>query len=219
MIFERHSKLLDQCFEKIRNAKVFVAGAGGLGSTVLNLLTRLGIGTIFFTDFATIDEPDLNRQILFDLADIGKLKTEVAAQKLIQISPHTQLYPINAKLDENFILPKVDVVIDCLDSFHGKFLLDRLCEQQKVPLVHAGVEKYRGQITVIAYDCTPSLRTLYHGAKDENRVRQVFPPTVLVAACIEVSETVKVICQTGNALINRILFFDLFSNSFEILSI
>ncbi|AEH51793.1 HesA/MoeB/ThiF family protein [Pseudothermotoga thermarum] len=218
MIFERHIKLFEN-FEKIRNASVFVAGAGGLGSTVLTLLVRIGVGTVYFADCAVIDEPDLNRQILYTYLDIGKPKTFVAKQKLEEMSPYTKIHSINAKLDENFQLPDVDLVIDCLDSFQGKFLLDKLCHKYGKPLVHAGVEGFQGQVTVIIPGKTFSLRALFHGAKDENRTRQVFPSTVLVAASLEVCEAVKLICQEKDLLTNKILFFNLKSNSFEVVGI
>ncbi len=219
MIFERHSQLLGDCFERLRDATFFVAGAGGLGSTVLTLLARLGVGNLYFADFAKIDEPDLNRQLLYNYADLGKSKTEVATKRLREMNPWMQIHPVERKLDEDFELPKVDAVIDCLDSFAGKFLLDRLCEKHGLPLIHAGVEGYSGQVTVVIHGKTPSLRALFHGARDENKIRQVFPSAVVLAASIQVSEAIKVLCQRQEALINKILFFNLLSNRFEVLSI
>ncbi|MGJ8453714.1 HesA/MoeB/ThiF family protein [Pseudothermotoga sp. U03pept] len=213
-MFERHNELLGECMERLHKAKVFVAGTGGLGCAVLSLLVRTGVGSLCFTDNASVDEPDLNRQILYDRDSLGKKKVEEALVKLKRISPSCELLAIEDTIDESFNLPDVDVVVDCLDNFKSKFVLDELCQRRSIPLVHAGVEGYIGQATTIVYGKTPTLRNLFRGVND-HRVRQVFPPLVVLMASVQVAEVIKLICGMKDSLVGEILLVDLLRNSFE----
>ncbi|MEJ5228923.1 MAG: HesA/MoeB/ThiF family protein [Pseudothermotoga sp.] len=213
-MFQRHSELLGECMEKLHKAKVFVAGAGGLGCTVLSLLTRTGIGSLYFADSAFVDEPDLNRQILYDRDSLGKKKVEEALVKLKRINPSCDFLAIEGTIDDSFTLPDVDVVVDCLDNFKSKFVLDELCQRKSTPLVHAGVEGYTGQATTIVYGKNPALRDLFRGVKD-HKIRQVFPPLVVLMASVQATEVIKLICGMKDSLVGEILLVDLLRNTFE----
>lgn len=213
-MFERHCELLKDCIGKITSTKVLVAGAGGLGCTVLSLLVRLGIGNIYLVDYGIVDEPDLNRQILYDSESVGRQKVRVAKEKLEKINSACNLFLIEQVIDENFHLPKVDIVVDCLDNFKSKLILDRLCQKDLVPLVHAGVQEYVGQVTTILYGKTPTLKELFRGIQDQE-VSQIFPPLVTLTASIQVSEVIKLICDEQEILAGKILLIDLLNNRFE----
>ncbi len=217
-MFERHSQLLKECMDKIFSAKVLVAGAGGLGCTVLSLLVRLGVGTIYLVDSAEVDEPDLNRQILYDLESIGRQKVKAACEKLKKINPSCNLVSIYEFIDENFPMPKVDAVVDCLDSFKSKLTLDRLCQENSVPLVHAGVQGFVGQATTILYGRTPTLNQLFKKTLDQ-RALQIFPPLVVLMASIQATEVIKLICGENESLVGKMLLVDLLNNRFETVKI
>ncbi len=216
-MYDRHEKLLGDCFSVVRNSVVFVAGVGGLGCTVSQLLVRLGVKKIYIADCKEVDEPDLNRQILYTKNDLGKFKVEVAYEYLKRIREDIEIIRIKEKLDESFVIPKeVDVVFDCLDNFKTRYVLDELVHQLKIPMIHAGVKEYGGQVTVIFPGKTPKLKDIFPGMVDENEPFQIFPPTVTLAASLQVSEFVKVTCgNLENAFLNKILVFDLLENSFE----
>ncbi|HOJ88211.1 MAG TPA: HesA/MoeB/ThiF family protein [Pseudothermotoga sp.] len=213
-MFQRHSELLNECMNKIFQAKVLVAGAGGLGCTVLSLLARVGVGNIYLVDGGIVDEPDLNRQILYDWESLGKPKVHAAKEKLSKINPSCNVVAVEKTIDDSFSLTEVDVVVDCLDNFRSKLVLDRVCRERSIPLVHAGVEKFTGQVTTILYGRTPALSELFRGSKDRE-VSQIFPPLVSLIASIQASEVIKLICGKEETLAGKILLVDLLNNRFE----
>jgi len=205
--------------QKLFKSTIFVAGAGGLGCTVLSLIVRIGVKNIYLIDHGIVDEPDLNRQILYDRNDLGKSKVKVAGEKLKMINPECNLITIDKTLDEKFILPAVDIVIDCLEGFKSKLILDDLCQRKSIPLVHAGVGKFSGQVMTLMYNGGPTLKELYRGAVEEDKERQIFPPTVVLTAALQVSEMTKIICNKGNILNGKILQINLLQNHFDFLNL
>lgn len=200
-----------------------VAGVGGLGSTVLNLLVRLGIGTIHFFEFAEIDPPDLNRQILYNSEDIGAKKCETALAHLKKINPNINIFAHCEKIDEKTEIPKVDLVFDCLDNFTSRYILDALIYPMGIPMVHAGVSTYFGQLTVIIPGKTECFRNTIPVDEvpfDKKIDKNIYPPVVSVMASLQVSEGIK--CLTDdfkNLLYKKILIVDLLSNSFDVINI
>jgi molybdopterin/thiamine biosynthesis adenylyltransferase len=205
--------------QKLFKSTIFVAGAGGLGCTVLSLIVRIGVKNIYLIDHGIVDEPDLNRQILYDRNDLGKSKVKVAGEKLKMINPECNLITIDKTLDEKFILPAVDIVIDCLEGFKSKLILDDLCQRKSIPLVHAGVGKFSGQVMTLMYNGGPTLKELYRGAVEEDKERQIFPPTVVLTAALQVSEMTKIICNKGDILNGKILQINLLQNHFDFLNL
>jgi len=205
--------------QKLFKSTVFVAGAGGLGCTVLSLIVRIGVKNIYLIDHGIVDEPDLNRQILYDRNDLGKSKVKVAGEKLKMINPECNLITIDKTLDEKFILPAVDIVIDCLEGFRSKLILDDLCQRKSIPLVHAGVGKFSGQVMTLMYNGGPTLKELYRGAVEEDKERQIFPPAVVLTAALQVSEMTKIICNKGDILNGKILQINLLQNHFDFLNL
>jgi molybdopterin/thiamine biosynthesis adenylyltransferase len=223
-IYSRHIDLLSEVkFAKIRKASVMVAGAGGLGSTVLNLLVRLGIGTIHFFEYDEIDASNLNRQILYNSENIGELKCKVALENLKKINPDITVIAHCEKITKETVIPKVDLVFDCLDNFTSRYILDDLIFAKGIPMIHAGVSTYFGQLTVIIPGKTECLRKIISvdATKfDEKINKEIFPPVVTTMASLQVSEGVKYLTgDFNNLLFGRILVIDLLSNSFDSINI
>jgi molybdopterin-synthase adenylyltransferase len=223
-MYSRHLELMgDQNFAKLTNASVMVAGAGGLGCTVLTLLVRMGFGTIHFYDFAEIDPPDLNRQILYDSQNIGQMKSEVALEKLKKINSSVEIIAHREKITQKTVIPNVDLVFDCLDNFTSRYVLDDLIFPKGITMVHAGVSRYFGQLTVIIPGKTDCLRrTIPVDAErfDAEIDKMIFPPVVTTMASLQVSEGIKYL--TGDfehLLYGKILMIDLLSNTFEVIEI
>lgn len=222
--YVRHIDLFgDDNFSKINNASVLVAGAGGLGSTVLSLLARMGIGTIHFYDYSKIDKPDLNRQLLYSHFDVGKTKSSVANEVLSGSNPDINIIAHYEEINEKTNIPNVDLVFDCLDNFTSRYALDDILQKKKIPMIHAGVSRYFGQITLILPEKTKSLRdTITVDAEifDKKIDKQIFPPAVVAIASLQVSEGIKcLINDFDNALINKILIIDVLTNSYEIIKL
>ncbi len=152
--------------EKLLSAKVLVVGAGGLGSPVLLYLTFMGIGHIGIVDGDLVGISNLNRQILYGDSDLGLPKAKQAALHLKAKNPHAEFKVFQEYLTaENAaaIFHGYDVVVDCLDHFSARFLLNDTCLTQKIPFVHAGVYKYSGQVMTVIPGKTPCLRCLIPG--------------------------------------------------------
>ncbi|MGE0078829.1 MAG: ThiF family adenylyltransferase [Bacteroidales bacterium] len=219
--YSRHRNLFSaKQFEQIENSKVLVAGAGGLGCTVLQLLVRTGIKTIHIYDYAQVDLPDLNRQILYDKNDIDQNKAICAAKKLNAINSEVSIISHLEKIDENTELPDIDIVFDCLDNFKTRFIVDKLLSKGKTPMIHAGVNKYSAQITSIVPGKSKSLSELFpieSSAIDSQINKDIFPPLVTITASIQVTEGLKFLTKRiDEMLINKVLMIDSESYSFEI---
>ncbi len=218
-IFDRHAGLLgSNCLKKLQRSRVLIAGLGGLGSTVAQLLVRTGIGTLHIVDHDTVEESNLNRQLLYTSKDIGKPKVEIAKKRLAEISAHTKVMPHKVKIDANFDMPDVDVIVDCLDSFSDRFILDEMAEEADIPLVHGGVARFHGQVTVIRYGLTQTLREIFEAVEDSGPV-PVYPPLVVAVASIQASETVKLLCGMGTSLSNKLLIVDMLNNTFDVIDL
>jgi len=219
--YSRHRNLFpENQLEQIKRARVMVAGAGGLGCTVMQLIVRLGIDTLHIYDYAQVDLPDLNRQLLYDENDLGKNKASCAALKLGGINHEVHIIAHVEKIDQTTLLPDVDLVFDCLDTFQTRFLLDKLLYPQNIPMIHGGVNKFFAQVTSIVPPHSKSLSELFPveaAAVDSQTTKDIFPPIVTTTASMQVSEGIKfLIGQQSDMLINRVLMIDALTNSFEI---
>ncbi|KAF2956468.1 HesA/MoeB/ThiF family protein [Marinitoga sp. 38H-ov] len=217
--YSRHINLYNN-FSKIRESKILVAGAGGLGSNVLQHLVRLGIGEIYIYDDGVVDMPDLNRQILYTPKDLGKEKVFVAKERLLGINPDIEIHIFNEKIMENTELPDVDVAIDCFDNFKSRKILDKKIHEKNIPLIHGGVERFYGQVTDIIPGKTKKLIDILGDIEDTDEVKLVTPYAVSIIASLQVSEAMKIIFEDyKNALLNKILVVDLLFNNFDILEL
>jgi len=222
--YNRHSEIFgNNKFQQIKNAEVLVAGAGGLGCTVLNLLARMGVGKIHFFENAIIDLPDLNRQILYTTSDVKKLKSQIAFERFKEINPEIEIIAHNERIAESTEIPSVDIVFDCLDNFSSRYIVAEKIYNADIPLVHAGVSNFCGQITFVWRKKTARLQdiiTVEPKQFDSQIEKTIFPPVVTTLASLQVAEGIKYLLGNHtNLLINKILIVDLFSNSFHTIDI
>ena len=185
--------------QKLMEASVLVVGCGGLGAPVLYYLTATGIGHLGLCDGDTVSLPNLNRQILFTMDDIGKPKASTACKRLTVLNPDliTTIYDkyIDTVLAET-IIPKYDIVIDCLDNFESRFILNDVCIKAGKPLVHAGIGEYYGQLMTIVPGKGPCLRCLFpNGVKQGDgssaSLSGVIGPTPGVIGSMQAMEAAK----------------------------
>ena len=200
--------------EQIRANKVGVVGAGGLGGYVIEMLARLGVGTLRIIDGDVFEASNLNRQLLATEANLGKRKVDEAALRVAAINAlvQTEIYPEPfAKDSADRFLPGLDVAVDCLDSVGPRLLLEQKCKVFHIPLVHGAVGAWSGQvITVLPGDDT--LRHLYggHEALQPVGAASFLPATV---ASYQVAECIKLLIGRGDLLRQRLLHFDLLNNN------
>lgn len=221
--YERHKPLYTQEeFTHIRQARIAVAGCGGLGSTVLQLLTRIGFGSIHFWDDATLDLPDLNRQILYKTPHLEQLKTKIALEELSEINPEVHFFAHAERIQSDTEIPDVDLVIDCLDSFASRLVLDSLFFAKGIPIIHGSVFQEMGQITSLIPEKTQNYQDTFgiDNNQEEQEVKTVFPPIVTTIASLQVNEAVKFITKRyDQMLLNKLLIINLKINQFDVLQL
>jgi molybdopterin/thiamine biosynthesis adenylyltransferase len=196
--------------ERLKNAKVFVAGAGGLGSAISIYLAAAGIGRIRIVDHEKIELSNLNRQILHCDEDVGREKAASAEEKLKKINPDVSLEAISETIEENNVLELVDdfdLIVDAMDNFHTRYLLNRTAIVKNIPFFHGAINGLYGQVTTIIPGKTACLRCIF----PEPPPSMTFPvvgATCGVIGCIQVTEIVKHIVKMGSSLENRLLLWD-----------
>ena len=197
---------------KLKNSSVLVVGVGGLGSPVAVYLTAIGVGKLVLVDEGVVELSNLNRQVLYSVDDIGKPKVEVAASKLRRLNPNVEIVPIKARLTEELaekLVPQVNVVVDALDNWETRFILNKVCVKYRKPLVHGGVEAWYGQAMTIIPGKTPCLQCLVPVMpKPRETPIPIVPTTPGIIGLIEANEVVKLILGKGNLLINKLLVYD-----------
>ncbi len=203
---------------RLQHACVLVAGVGGLGCTVAEVLVRAGVGKLILVDRGIIDEPDLNRQILYTLADLGKPKVTVAAERLAAIHQQTEIIPLNLAITdapeffEIMSQHHCDGIADCLDNFQSRFVLEQLLTADTF-LVHGGVQHDYGQITTIKPTRTRALRELFATIPEAASPIPVCPGIVVCVATLMAHETLNNLWDAPE-LVNTLLIVELADFSF-----
>ena len=208
--------------QKLLKSKVLVVGAGGLGSNVLYYLAAAGVGTIGIVDFDKVDLSNLHRQIIHFTEDIGKPKVISAKEKMNKINPEVKIITFQEKLDEKNmerILHDFEIVVDGLDNFNDKFLLNDACVKLNKKFVHAGVVGFEGQVlTMIPYEFA-CLRCYFPDGPPED-LRQnckevgVLPTCVGVISTLQANEVMKLILDIGKLITNKVLKFNAVDGKF-----
>lgn len=194
----------------IKRSKVFVAGAGGLGSPVSIYLAVAGVGQISICDADRIELSNLNRQILHPSARIGQSKATSAGQTLRALNPEIEVIAISDYVDHDSverIVGRPDAVVDCLDNYETRYLLSSYCLERDIPFVHGAIEGLLGQVTFLHPPRTPCLRCLFPEAPP----RRPFPAlgaTPGVIGCIQAMEVLKYLSGVGETLSGRLLIFE-----------
>ena len=209
--YDRQIKIFgEEGQEKLKRAKVFIAGAGGLGSPVSIYLTVAGVGKIRIVDHDIVELSNLNRQILHWDNDIGKKKAESAEEKLKKMNPDVEVEVISKTIDAGNIDELVgdfDMIVDAMDNFPTRYLLNRTALAKNIPFFHGAVEGFYGQATTIIPGKTACLRCIFPEAP---------PPTTFlvvgvtpgIIGCIQATEVIKYILGIGSSLGNRLLMWD-----------
>ena len=196
---------------KLRASKVVVAGIGGLGCLSSLYLAAAGFGEIILVDKGKFKLSDLNRQILCWQRDIGRFKADVAKEKLVALNPEIQVEALVAEITKDGVhdvIGDADVVVDGLDNWRTRFVINECCVMQGIPFVHAGVSALHGQMITIVPGKGPCLRCIF--PKDPREVESVpvLGATPALLAALQVMETVKLVTGIGEPLVGRMLFLN-----------
>ena len=202
--------------EKLAKAKVFVVGAGGLGSPVLLYLAAAGIGTIGIIDDDRVDISNLQRQVLHRTEDVGRLKVESAKEQLLALDPNLNVVEHSERLTPGNAIDLFsgwDIIVDGTDNIPTRYLIDDACHLLSIPWVYGSIHRFEGQVS-------------FFSTKDDRRYRDLFPeapPAGALQNCAEAgvfgvlpgvvgslqaTEVIKYIVGMNSSLIGRLLLYD-----------
>jgi sulfur-carrier protein adenylyltransferase/sulfurtransferase len=214
--------------EKLKQAKVLVIGAGGLGCPVLQYLTAAGVGKIAMAEFDMVDETNLQRQVLYGSDDVGKLKSIIAKNRLEHLNSLTEIEIFNLRIDASNslkILENFDVIVDATDNFNARYIINDSCIILNKPMVHGSIYKYEGMISVFNYKGGATYRC-YNPASVSTNFKNPLPSEVGLFGVLPgitgtymANEVIKIITGTGEVLSGKVLLFNIFSNTFRTFSI
>jgi len=203
---------------KLKKARVIVMGAGGLGCPASFYLVAAGIGHIAVVDKETVELSNLNRQVLHWSDDIGRPKGVSMAEKLRQLNPEVTVDALQKVVTTNNarqLVKGFTVVVDALDNWRTRFLLNKACVKERIPFVHAGVYGLYGQITTILPGKGPCLQCILPKIPPEEEKFPVLGAAAGTLGLLEALETVKLVTGLGEPLIGRMLHFDGETMSFQ----
>ncbi len=203
---------------RLEASAILVAGLGGLGATVSQLLARAGVGTLYLADDGQVDWPDLNRQLLYTEADIGGAKLAIAGERLQQINSSINIKPLPGRIDATFESPEeIAVVADCLDNYPARFALEASLAPGTF-LVHGGIAGEQGQVLALQKGHSQPLAEIFCGALQPGGNIPVSGGGVAIIAGLMTEELFRIVFG-GPKLLNRCLVVGLGDLHFAFLEI
>jgi sulfur-carrier protein adenylyltransferase/sulfurtransferase len=202
--------------KRMKNAKVLVVGAGGLGSPALMYLAAAGIGTLGIVDFDVVEESNLQRQVIHGQSDVGRSKAESARDTVKEINPLVEVVLHTERLDSSNameIFADYDLIVDGTDNFATRYLVNDACVLLGKPYVWGSIYRFDGQASVFWSEYGPCYRCLYPEPPPPGMVPSCAEGGVLGVLCvsigsIQVNEAIKVITGIGEPIVGRLMIYD-----------
>jgi molybdopterin-synthase adenylyltransferase len=207
--------------ERLKRARIAIAGAGGLGAAVAIYLAAAGIGTIGLIDNDEVRLMNLNRQILHWTGDVGRKKVVSAAEKLKNMNPWTEIVAVDRMITDNNVadlLSGFDAVVDALDNLQTRFLLNKAALDHGIPLFHGAVRAFEGRVMTVIPGKTACLRCVYRGAMPEERF-PVIGVAPAVVGSLQATEVIKYVAGIGKLLTDKFVVYDGLNMGFTELSV
>ena len=205
--------------KRMKNAKVLVIGAGGLGSPALLYLAAAGVGTLGIAEFDTVDESNLQRQVIHGVSDIDKPKGQSAKESIAEINPYVEVVLHPERLDNDNVLQVFegyDLIVDGTDNFATRYMVNDAAYFLKIPYVWGSIYRFDGQASVFAPmlgDDLPCYRCLYPEPPPPGMVPSCAEGGVLGVLCasigsIQVNEAIKLITGIGDPIAGKLMIYD-----------
>ncbi len=213
--------------KRLKNARVLAIGAGGLGSPVLMYLAAAGVGTLGIIEFDTVDESNLQRQIIHGQSDIGRSKAQSARDSIHEINPLVKVVLHEERLEnENVfeIFGQYDLVVDGTDNFATRYLVNDACVLLGKPYVWGSIYRFDGQASVFWAENGPCYRCLYPEPPPPGMVPSCAEGGVLGVLCasigsIQATEAIKLLTGIGDPLVGRLMIYDALEMSYRTVNI
>jgi molybdopterin/thiamine biosynthesis adenylyltransferase/rhodanese-related sulfurtransferase len=224
--YARHLILTEVGMEgqrRLKAARVLCVGAGGLGSPLAIYLAAAGVGTLGLVDFDDVDHSNLQRQVLYSTADVGRAKLDAAAERLTGLNPHLQVRRFATRLSSANaleIFQEFDIIADGTDNFPTRYLVNDACVLSRKPNVYGSIFRFEGQASVFATAEGPCYRCLYPEPPPPGLVPSCAEGGVLgvlpgLVGVIQATEVIKLILGNGEPLIGRLLMVDALNMRFR----
>lgn len=202
--------------KRLKNAKVLCVGAGGLGSPALMYLAAAGVGTLGIVEFDTVDESNLQRQIIHSQSDIDRPKVDSAADTVKGINPYVNVIKHEVRLDATNVMElfaQYDLIVDGTDNFATRYLVNDACVLLNKPYVWGSIYRFDGQVSVFWSEHGPCYRCLYPEPPPPGMVPSCSEGGVLGVLCasigsIQVTEAIKVLTGIGDPLVGSLIVYD-----------
>lgn len=228
--YSRHLIIPDvgvQGQKRLKNAKVLVIGAGGLGSPALLYLAAAGVGTLGIVEFDEVDESNLQRQVIHGTSDVGRPKGESARDSIAEINPLVEVRLHNLRLDSSNALDvfrDYDLIVDGTDNFATRYLVNDACVLLGKPYVWGSIFRFEGQVSVFWEEHGPQYRDLYPEPPPPGMVPSCAEGGVLGVLCasigsIQVNEAIKLITGIGEPLLGRLMVYDALEMSYRTVTV
>jgi sulfur-carrier protein adenylyltransferase/sulfurtransferase len=213
--------------KRLKNAKVLCVGAGGLGSPALMYLAAAGVGTLGIVEFDTVDESNLQRQVIHRQADIGRSKAQSAAEKVREINPYVDVRIHELRLDSTNVMEifaEYDLIVDGTDNFATRYLVNDAAVLLGKPYVWGSIYRFDGQASVFWAEHGPCYRCLYPEPPPPGMVPSCAEGGVLGVLCasigsIQVNEAIKLIVGIGEPLVGRLMVYDALEMTYRAIKI
>jgi adenylyltransferase/sulfurtransferase len=213
--------------QKLREARVVIVGAGGLGSPAALYLAAAGVGTLGLVDDDRVDEANLQRQVLYGTASLGRAKLAAAAERLHDLNPHVQVEPFPLRLTSANaldVLGAFDVVVDGSDNFPTRYLVNDACVLLGKPDVYGSIFRFEGQVGVFGVAGGPCYRCLFRDPPPAELAPSCEAAGVLgvitgIVGSLQALEVMKLITGAGRPLVGRLLLVDALASQFRELAV
>jgi molybdopterin/thiamine biosynthesis adenylyltransferase/rhodanese-related sulfurtransferase len=213
--------------KRLKNARVLVIGAGGLGSPALMYLAAAGVGTLGVVDFDTVDESNLQRQVIHGQSDIGRSKAESAKSSIAEVNPYVNVVVHDERLDNDNVLgifEQYDLIVDGTDNFATRYMVNDACVLLGKPYVWGSIYRFDGQASVFWAEHGPCYRCLYPEPPPPGMVPSCAEGGVLGVLCasigsVQVTEAIKLLTGIGEPLLGKLMLYDALEMSYRTLAV
>jgi adenylyltransferase/sulfurtransferase len=197
--------------ERLRRARVAVAGIGGLGSAASLYLAAAGVGYLRLIDYDVVELSNLNRQVVHWSTDLERPKVESAAMKLTQLNPEVRVDAVNDVITKDSVVKLfegIDLVVDGQDNMQTRMIINGECVRRRIPYIYAAVYGLEGYMTTIVPHAGPCLKCVYPAECPQPENVPVLGPTPGVMGCLEATEVLKLLTGIGRPALGRLIVYD-----------